>query len=101
MRKYAAWCEPVHWLMTITLDKKFNRDELLIYMKEKGVDCRQMINPVHKAQHFINDFDDEFPVSKSISRQSLHLPSGLNIKKKDIEYISGNLREYLKRKSMI
>lgn len=98
LRKYANWCDPVHWMMTITLDKKFNRDKFLSYMDDSGIDCRQMINPVHLAVHFVNQFDDEYPVSKDISRQSVHLPSSLNINKEDIRKISNKVRSFLNRR---
>ena len=98
LRKYANWCEPVHWMMTITLDKKFNRDKFLSYMDDSGIDCRQMINPVHRAVHFVNQFDDEYPVSKDISRQSVHLPSSLNLNKEDISRISNKVRSFLNRR---
>ena len=76
LRKYTNWYDPVHWLMTISLDGKYDRDDFLLFMKNKGINCRQMINPVHKADHFINIFDDNFEISNRISSNSLHLPSG-------------------------
>jgi perosamine synthetase len=98
LRKYANWCDSVHWMMTITLDEKFIRNKFLSYMEDSGIDCRQMINPVHRAEHFVNQFDDEYPVSKDISRQSVHLPSSLNINKEDIRKISNKVRSFLNRR---
>ena len=96
LRKYADWCEPVHWMMTITLDDKYNRNEFLSYMKDKGIDCRQMINSVHQADHFIDIFlDQDFKNSKLLSKNSAHLPSSLNLGQKDIIFICNTIKRFL------
>jgi len=98
LRNYADWCDPVHWLMTITLDGKYNRDEFLSYMKDKGIDCRQMINPVHHAEHFQNQFDfNNFQNSINISNKSMHLPSSTLLNKTEINNISAQIKKYLSR----
>ena len=50
-------------------------------MKNNGVDCRQMINPVHLADHFESQyFNSAFKNAVHISNQSAHLPSGLGLR---------------------
>jgi perosamine synthetase len=89
LRKYADWCEPVHWMMTISLDEKYDREKFLNYMRENQIDCRQMINPVHQADHFISNYSEaEFLNSVNISKQSAHLPSGLGLTKEQISRIA-------------
>ena len=96
LRKYADWCEPVHWMMTITLDKYYNRDEFLVYMKNKGIECRQMINPVHYAEHFNGLYlSHEFQNSISASKYSVHLPSGLGLSNSQIDEIANCIKKYL------
>ena len=88
LRKYKAWCNPVHWLMTITLVHKYSRSKFLTYMEKHGVDCRQMINPVHRAEHFRQYYDDhEFPNSIDISERSVHLPSSTGLQEDQMAYI--------------
>ena len=95
LRSYADWCSPVHWLMTITLDKKYNRDEFLKYMYELGVECRQMINPVHHAMHLIDSHkDSDFKNSVDISKQSAHLPSSTNLVEDQIQIICNTVRSF-------
>jgi len=95
LRKYSDWCEPVHWMMTMTLNSKYDRNEFLNYMGENGVDCRQMINPVHDAEHFVDQFaDSDFKNSINVSKQSLHLPSGLGLTQKEIVKISNVVKNY-------
>jgi len=96
LRKYLDWCNPVHWMMTITLEDKYDRYNILRHMEEKGIDCRQMIDPVHRADHLIDEFDDTFPNSESISKKSLHLPSGTSLTKEDINIIVKEIKCFLK-----
>jgi perosamine synthetase len=86
LRKFEKWCKPVHWLMTIRIKKDNLRDEFIKYMKAKGIDCRQMINPVFDALYLKKKFiSKNFINSSYISRNSVHLPSGTGLKKKDID----------------
>ena len=95
-RLFKDWCTPVHWLLTITLDPKFERDNVIAKMKGHGVECRPMINPVHHAVYLRDNYsDDQFPVSVDISSRSLHLPSSNKINEQDIEYIIDALKKSL------
>ena len=87
-RRFAPWCTPVHWLTTITLDPPLDRDQFIVEMRERGVDCRQMINPVHWADHFRPRFRDEnFPNAISMSTRSLHLPSTTALSMSQIDFV--------------
>ena len=95
LRSFKSYCSPVHWLMTLTLDDKYDRDDFLKYMNKKGVDCRQMVNPVHHALHFSKCFDENnFPVSIQVSKQSVHLPSSTFLSIDKIHYIAKIVIEY-------
>ena len=96
LRKYANWCDPVHWMMTLTLDDKYDRDEFLLFMKNNGVDCRQMINPVHHADHFKSNYsDNEFNNAMDTSKQSAHLPSGTSLDYRSIKYICQKIKFFI------
>ena len=83
-------------MMTITLDYEYSRDEFLSPIKDRGIDCRQMINPVHRVEHY-KDFlkKESFPNSTKISLQSIHLPSSLNLSVKDIERVYQQISFFL------
>ena len=96
LRSFAKWCDPVHWLMTVTFDEKHNRDEFLFFMKQKGIDCRQMINPVHRADHFVDKHSDaDFPNAIRISAQSVHLPSSTQLEEDHIRLITNRIKEFI------
>jgi perosamine synthetase len=97
IRPQQPWSQSVHWMMTVQLNISGVRDALLDRLKEKGVDCRQMIYPVHEAQHFKQHYDDRaYPVSKQVSHNSLHLPSSTQLTEEQIEWITGTFQELLK-----
>ena len=97
LRQFSSWCNPVHWLMTITLDKKYDRNKFLMYMKNNKIDCRQMINPVNEAKHLIREYKKfEFKNTKIVSKQSVHLPSSTDLKKNQLLKITKLIKNYFK-----
>lgn len=95
LRSYASWCEPVHWLMTFALTEKYDRDKFLEYMYAKGVECRQMIYPVHQAMHLVNLYNDkDFKNSVSVSRQSVHLPSSSSLSDEHVHLICDTVKSF-------
>ncbi len=97
-RPKESWCNTVHWMSTITLECEELRDPLLKHMYSEGIDCRQMIYPVHMAEPYKNSNNpNDFPVSRSISLCSLHLPSSLGLKKVDQIKVADIVQEWLER----
>lgn len=87
-RPIADWCQPVHWLTTITLRATELRAPLMEYLRENGVEPRPMIFPVHEAKPYRDANDPErFPVSRAVSHRSVHLPSGVNLSAEQIARI--------------
>ena len=96
-RNFKIWCNPVHWLTTITIKKVGLRDKLIAFLKNNKIDARQMINPVFEAKYFKKNFKSyDYPVSLRISKNSLHLPSGLALKKNQIDYICDKVTIFFK-----
>ena len=88
LRKFANWIKPVHWLLTISIDKIDSTKMVIEFMKQNGVDCRQMINPVFNADHFKNKYNkNDFFISSKVSKQYFHLPSSTALTKENILYI--------------
>ena len=96
VRPKASWCDSVHWMTTITLRHQALRDPLINYMSEHQIDCRQMVFPVHAADHFApENSESDFPVSESISRRSLHCPSSNTLTLGKIEKITDLVGQWL------
>jgi perosamine synthetase len=95
LRSYAEWCTSVHWLLTITLPDGYDRDKFLAYMSSKGVECRQMINPVHEAKYLIDHYDSRnFPNSIKVSAQSAHLPSSTSLTEEQVKFICDTVKSF-------
>ena len=99
IRKFTNWCQPVHWLITITLNKKNVRDRLIKFLNKKGIDARQMVNPVSDALYLKKKFNKKnYPVSYETSRNSLHLPSSITLKKNEIDFICNEINFFFIKK---
>ena len=97
IRKFENWCTPVHWLTTITLKKENLRQKLLKYLKNHKIDARQMVNPINDSVHIRKLIKKKFYYANKISKNSIHLPSGLNITIKEIGYIVNKLNNFFKK----
>jgi perosamine synthetase len=87
-RPVAEWCQPVHWLTTVTLPDPALRAPLMAHLRENGVEPRPMIFPVHEAAPYVAANDPaDFPVSRAISYASVHLPSANGLSAADIDRI--------------
>jgi len=100
VRSFKNWCSPVHWMTTITINKKNLRNKLIYFLFKKGVDARPMINPVHQAIHFKKYFNNkDFKNSINISQNSLHLPSSTYLKPNHIKFICNKVKLFFKQKN--
>lgn len=85
-----------NWLFTIVFKTKQIRNMALKYLKLKNIETRPMIRPINEALHFKNQFKtDQFPIAKSFSDKSLHLPSSTGLSTTQQKRIISNLKDYL------
>ena len=95
-RPKADWCETVHWMSTITLRNPELRTLLSQHLMKNGIETRQMVYPVHVAEPFSKANDPaEFPISRSVSMRSMHLPSSLDLDESDQQRIGDLVQEWL------
>lgn len=83
------WARSVYWMYSILVEKEFKvgRDELMLKLKENGVESRPMFNPVNTLP--IYETADDCPVADELSKKGINLPSSVNLTEKDIDYITG------------
>ena len=96
------WAKNVYWMYAIVLDEStgMDADVFALKLREYGIATRPFFYPMH-LQPVIKDKykkieGQDFSVSEYISRQGLYLPSGLTLKKDDIEYIVQSIKKILK-----
>lgn len=97
LREFKNWCQPVHWLTTIILNKKELRNKLITFLNKKKIDCRQMVNPINDALHVRKIIKKKYPIADYISKRAVHLPSGLDLDKKDINHIASTLNSFFSK----
>jgi len=97
-RPTESWCTPVHWLATISLRHDGLRDRLLAHLKDQGIDGRQMVYPVHEARPYRDANDPaRFPVSRSISLRTLHLPSSTTLTTDQLDRICDTVLDWVEK----
>lgn len=91
----ADWAKNVYWMVCLVLegDAGITRDELMVRLKGKGVDTRPFFYPISQMPMYNNQPMN--PVAHDLSYRGLNLPSGVNLSKSDIEYISETISEAL------
>lgn len=82
------WAKCVYWMYSILVEDKFriNRDELIRFLEERGIETRPFFYPMHVLPPY-KTYDDTLNLSKSISLKGLNLPSSITLEKSEIDYI--------------
>lgn len=95
-RPQRDYSQSVLWLATITLDKEEWRQPLMDHLKANGIEPRPMIFPVHFAPYLGHDRESkEFPVSRSVSLRSVHLPSSTTLTSADVDRICDTVIDWV------
>ncbi len=86
----ATWAKNVYWMYTVLIEDSFGmgRDELMVFLKEKGVDTRSAFYPVHIQPVYENQYKGEkYPVAEDLGRKGINLPSGNMLTKEQIKTV--------------
>ncbi len=81
----APWGKSVYWLSSILIDKErfsFTRDELIVKLKDRGIETRPVFYPVHRQP--VYDLDLSLPVAERISFSGISLPSSPKLEKESV-----------------
>ena len=93
----------VMWVFNILIKKDFtiSRDELMLILKKAGIETRKAFTPINQQKIYNMKFKKI--ISKNscknanyIMNNGLYLPSGNNLKNKDIKYICNKIRSISK-----
>jgi len=83
-----------NWLYTICLKGSFadKRDQLMSYLKLKGIETRPIFYPINEMPAFENyPISEEFPVSRSISYSGISLPSSPRMSLEEAKVVVDNV----------
>ncbi|MBU2541442.1 MAG: DegT/DnrJ/EryC1/StrS family aminotransferase [Candidatus Omnitrophica bacterium] len=91
----------VFWMYSILIEDDFGltRDDLRYCLAKKGIETRTFFIPIHLQPIYFKLYRRErFPVSEELSRKGMYLPSSSNLKKKEIDYIVGAIKDCQKKR---
>ena len=69
-----------------------NREELVAYLKAKGIGTRTMYPPIHQQKAY--DVLGNYPVAEQVGRDGLWLPSMIQLTDIQIDHICANIRSF-------
>lgn len=86
----AEWAKNVYWMYSVLIDPSFglNREELMGFLRETGVETRSFFYPIHTQPVYTQKYRGEsYPVAEELSRKGINLPSGNTLEKDQIEHV--------------
>ncbi|MCK4338159.1 MAG: aminotransferase class I/II-fold pyridoxal phosphate-dependent enzyme [Candidatus Aminicenantes bacterium] len=93
------WARNVYWMYAVVVEDELgiSRDNLMITLKNRGVDTRSFFVPVHKQPVFTDNFQSlSLPISEELSQKGFYLPSGLALREEQIKTVSNILHSILR-----
>lgn len=87
-----------YWLYTLIINKNspFKRSEMMSYLQKNGIEARKIFYPLDIMPPYEGFSRKELPVSNSISKSGISLPTSFNMSEVDITHIIDKLSEFLK-----
>lgn len=82
-----SWAKNVYWLYSILIEKdyKLKRDELMLKLKNEGIETRPFFIPLHKMPYM--DEGLKLPIAEKTSEKGVSLPSSTKLTKEQIEKV--------------
>lgn len=92
-----TWAKSAMWMFNAYLSPEFGitRDKLMLELGKRGIETREAFVPVNKQKVLLEKGivkEDDCPVANYIMDNGFYLPSGLNLKSEDIEYICNQIK---------
>jgi perosamine synthetase len=86
-----------YWMPTVVFDRslKFDREELFSFMKENNIDSRPFFYPMSSLPMFKPVTDNK--VSYGIYERAINLPSFHDLRKEEVEFVCGIIRQFISR----
>ncbi len=91
------WAKSVFWMVCIIIGDEISisRDEIMQQLKIKGIDTRPFFYPISEMPMYKNEGIYNNTITKKLSEKGINLPSGVNLTKEDVEWITENLKKII------
>jgi len=88
------WTRHVWWLFTMVMDESvpLTRFELMEGLKERGVEGRQIIYPIHQLPPYQNPaHEGKFPIATRTVDRGLHLPTWGGLTREQVKHVADSV----------
>ncbi len=84
----------VYWMYAILIERNFGitRDRLRQELAKKGIETRTFFVPIHLQPIYSKICKGNFSVAEELCKKGMYLPSSLNLKKDEIEFIAKSIK---------
>ncbi|MFW6119619.1 MAG: DegT/DnrJ/EryC1/StrS family aminotransferase [Petrotogales bacterium] len=93
----ADYVTKMSWFVyVIRLDETINREKIMTYLNNKGVQCRDYFRPIHLQPFYKEQFgytEGMFPVTEKVSKQTLAIPFHNNLTGEEQNYVAETIKE--------
>ena len=83
------------WMIDIVLKNKKKKIGLINFLEKNMIETRIFYPPIHKLTPY-REKNKKYPITTDISDRGLWLPSSVNLKHEEIDFISKKIREFFK-----
>lgn len=100
MNTQKPWARNVYWMSCIVIDRKLSitRDEFMKELKSRMIDTRPFFFPFSMLPMYKTNADN--PVAYHVGLKGINLPSGVNLTKEEVDYISAQIIDILNKNSL-
>jgi len=99
----APYVNKMSWFVyVVKLKMGINRNQLIKYLNEEGVQCKPYFTPIHLQPFYRKMFgykEGDFPVTEDVTGRTIALPFFNNLKEEQIDYVVEKLKEGIVRNS--
>ncbi|MFO7882293.1 MAG: DegT/DnrJ/EryC1/StrS family aminotransferase [Kosmotogaceae bacterium] len=97
----ADYVTKLSWFVyVIRFDESLDRDKIMTYLNDKGVQCRDYFKPIHLQPFYKKQFgytEGMFPVTEKVSKQTLAIPFHNNLTEEQQKYVLETLKEAIEQ----
>lgn len=92
LQRTAEWARAVYWMNSVLVDRAV-RDDLMVAMRERGVDTRPFFYPAHTLPMYQRE--RSFPVAEMLGASGINLPSYPDLTEADVDLVCETFKSCL------
>ena len=92
--------QTVPWFMDILVGSELIRDQLHVYLKQKGIETRRFYPPLNHQFIYSKFNKGSFPMAEELAPRGLWLPSSLRLLGEQVEQVCDAIRNFYKERQI-